>query len=608
MSLNLRKKVFLILILLTTVPLLILGTTATYIATNSLEKKITFLANKTLENLTGYMSKDIQNYTSLVFYCSRNTEIINALLEENSRNRSKIFFAIKSAITKSDVIRQVNYPFQYIVVSRNQTAYTSFSHQEMGGISGWQPAFIDQAWYSELRSSPLNILKIVVSSNELFANGDDQIYFASNIIYNFDSIGTVLIGIDEYVFGRLLMNSKITNGSSIFIFDGKRELMVEGENNPLSAREDSGGLERLIDGLPQDKADFPVHAVVDDHRYMVTAKNIEFRENNVSWLVLMLTPESEILRDVNKISYVNFSLLALCLVAIVILNIVVNRVIVNPVLLLNRLTTEVSQGNLSVRAQELRNDEIGRLGHGFNEMIESLNSYIGSVERQEQEKRKLEIRILQNQINPHFLHNVLNTIKWMAELKQAHGISRALVSTSRLLDYNFSSTNNIVKVKEELAYTDEYVHLQKLRYQNKFSFEYSIEPEVLESPILKCTFQPILENSIVHGFKGKRGKCTIYLEGYRSDAHTIITIADNGVGMDRETLQHLFDGDPVQRSGQLEGIALTNIRQRIRLHFGDPYGVTVSSNPGKGTAVTLFLPGINGQTTNGQTTKGDKSI
>lgn len=580
---NLRRKIILILVLLTIVPLFILGTTANYIATNVLEEKITFLANKTLENLTVYISKDIQNFTSLAFYCSRNSEIINSLADESGQGTLEVFYKIKRSMTKSDVIRQVNYPFQYIVVSPSQTMYTSFIYYRPDVDSNvWEPKFVEQAWYRELRESHVNMLKIVKGENELFSTGDNQIYFASNIIHDFDNIGTVLIGVDEYVFSRLLKNSKITKGSSIFIYNTRGELIVEGENNPLS----SGA----VDNVENRAADSPSHILVHNKRYVVTTKSVDFRENNISWRVVMLTPEAEIGRDVNKISYMLLSLLAFCVGAIVVLNFLVNRVFINPILSLNQLTTEVSKGNLHVRAHELRNDEIGRLGHGFNEMIDSLKSYIASIERQEKEKRKLEIRILQNQINPHFLHNTLNTVKWMAELKRAQGISRAIVSMSRLLDYNFSSTENIVSIRDELAYTNEYLHLQKLRYQHKFSVSCDVTDEILDCLILKCTFQPIIENSIVHGFKAQRGRCTIQIQGFQEGNNVVVLISDNGAGMDRETLDHLFDGESVLDSEDLRGIALANIQQRLQLYFGEQYGMNIESAPGEGTSVRIVLP------------------
>ncbi len=589
---SLRKKVFLILILLTSIPLIILGTMTNSIATSILEEKIAFLSRKTLENLTVYISRDVQSYMSLLFYCSRNSDIIETLTSNDSSRLTGNYYTIRKSIIQSDVVRQVSYPFQYIVLSGEGEMYTSFNVSPAGSYETTMGAITGQPWYKEMEKAPSRNHAIVLSDNLLFSKGDRQVYFASTIFGDFENLGVVLIGVDEYVFSRLIENSKITPGSSIFIFDDKGNVHIEGEQNPLSRT--TADLEILASAQAANRSssEHTEYVTIDTFRYVVTSDEIFFRDSSLSWQILMLTPMEEISRDVRKISYVYYLLLFVCLVAVAILSLLVNRVFIKPILTLSDITSRVSMGDLEVRAPESRGDEIGGLGRGFNRMIDSLKGYIASVEMEEANKRKLEIRILQNQIDPHFLRNSLNTIRWMAELKQAQGISRAIVSLSRLLDYNLSSDDTMATVAEELGYTEEYIHLQKLRYQNKFVFNLLIDDDLKRYKILRSTFQPIVENAIAHGFKGKKGRCAITLKGYESEGILVFKITDNGVGMEKCVMDRLFSQERQSAKESSEGIALINIQQRIKMNFGENYGLTIQSEYGEGTTVQIILPKI----------------
>ena len=201
--------------------------------------------------------------------------------------------------------------------------------------------------------------------------------------------------------------------------------------------------------------------------------------------------------------------------------------------------------------------------------------------------------MLQSQIKPHFVRNTLNSIRWMAEMRGAEGISHAILSFSGLLDYNFRDADMMTTVKEELQYVEEYIYLQKLRYQNKFVSKIQVEEDILSCKILKLSFQPIVENSINHGLAFKQERGTLEIRGYRQEDKLVFIIEDDGVGMDEATLRGALSpdsGEKLRDSGTR--IALVNVQQRMKMNFGDEYGIMIESEKGQGTKVTMVFPVI----------------
>lgn len=207
------------------------------------------------------------------------------------------------------------------------------------------------------------------------------------------------------------------------------------------------------------------------------------------------------------------------------------------------------------------------------------------------------MRLLQNQIKPHFVRNVLNTIRWLAEINGVTGVSKSVMALSSLLEYNFRDSTLISTVGDEINYVRKYVYLQKLRYQNKFKDEYDIEEELYCAPILKLAFQPIVENCIYHGLLNKEGLGTISIRGRRKSGVMEFEISDDGVGMEQEKARAILDPpsqeDIYKASDETENIALWNVNQRIKRKYGEGYGLSVLSSPGEGTMVIIKIPLIN---------------
>lgn len=234
------------------------------------------------------------------------------------------------------------------------------------------------------------------------------------------------------------------------------------------------------------------------------------------------------------------------------------------------------------------NDEVGDLAHSFNQMQEEMKQLLSQVVAQERAKRTAEIHALQAQINPHFLYNTLNTIKWMANMQCADNIGEATASLIYMLRYASSMQGDLVSIRDELQFVEKYLSLMQLRYCDRFDVKFDIEEEALDGLSLRFLLQPFVENAIFHGFQGNEAANLLTIGARVDRQDLILTVEDNGVGMTDRQLEHI-QADDLHREG-FNSIGIRNVMERIKLHYDDRYGVVLSSGPMRGTRVVITLP------------------
>jgi two-component system, sensor histidine kinase YesM len=222
------------------------------------------------------------------------------------------------------------------------------------------------------------------------------------------------------------------------------------------------------------------------------------------------------------------------------------------------------------------------MAYGINLMTRQISDLMDRRLEDEKNKRDLEYRMLQSQINPHFLYNTLNSIKWMATIQNAAGIAEMTTALSRFLKILSKETRELVTLRDELLFLDDYLVIQKYRYGGSVSFEKKIEDELLDPPVPRFILQPLVENAIFHGIEPK-GSGNIVLLAEKRDADVLISITDDGVGMAAPPLPS--DGESVR------GLGIYSVDERLRYAFGEGYGLSIESKQGSYTKVTIRVPG-----------------
>ena len=242
--------------------------------------------------------------------------------------------------------------------------------------------------------------------------------------------------------------------------------------------------------------------------------------------------------------------------------------------------------------------ELGEIGKGINDLSESVNNLLNTKLQDEKQKRDLEYRVLQNQINPHFLYNTLNSIKMMASIQGATGISEMTSALASLLRSISKGTSLLVPISEELSLVNDYFTIQNYRYGGMITFGIDIkDPEIVKSRILKFTLQPLVENAIFHGLepKGGIGNISISLSFTESAVHPenrdiLIEVTDDGVGISEEKINRIMAGTTVAKADFFKEIGIKNVRDRLKYEFGDSYGIFIESEVGQYTKMKVLIP------------------
>ena len=301
-----------------------------------------------------------------------------------------------------------------------------------------------------------------------------------------------------------------------------------------------------------------------------------------------------------QIPYLSDSLV-ISLLAILVLGLLLafllHHMITPPITALQNRITKISSGDFSFDPAIEWNNELGDIGRGINSMSASVTALMDHRLEDEKQKQDLEYRMLQNQINPHFIYNTLNSIKWMATIQHAPGIAEMVTALSRLLKSVSKSNERLVPLYEEFALLNDYFTIQQYRYGGTITLDVSyIEDEKLNHSCLipRFTLQPLVENAIFHGIepKGSAGEVTLRVERDTANGDVLIRLTDDGIGMTAEqAAKALQEPGPEEAAAKYRHVGMWNVHKRLQYSFGEAYGLSIESEPGVGTTVTVRLPG-----------------
>lgn len=267
-----------------------------------------------------------------------------------------------------------------------------------------------------------------------------------------------------------------------------------------------------------------------------------------------------------------------------------HRMISLPLKKLTQRMEVISQGDFARDPSVEWNNEIGEIGKGINDYACNMRDLMERRVSDEKARQELEYEVLLNQVNPHFLYNTLNSIKWMATIQQASGIAEMTSSLARLLKTLSKGQHSLIPLAQELSLLDDYYVIQKYRYGGSIVVNKQIEPDCEKAMLPRFSLQPLLENAIFHGIEPKGGVGTILLTARREGGTVIITLEDDGVGIPQEQIPALLSDNAQRPSGLFRGIGLSNVNSRIRRIFGPAYGLDIESVPGSFTRIILRIP------------------
>ena len=390
-----------------------------------------------------------------------------------------------------------------------------------------------------------------------------------------------------FINGAIALNRLTELAQGIDFYDGVSWIMdSEGRNyTVLPEALSSAKLAQFAEHL---KVDPPVSTrYVSDGNSFFYFTPIPMTED---WFLCTQVPRSVLMQN-------TYSLLGtLAMVWIVLLGVTIfaaillSRTISRPLAQLCATMDQAGTGDLSIRAEERGGDEIATLARSFNKLTAQIQRLMNQLLDQEKAKRRAELRILQAQINPHFLYNTLDMLHWMAYDHNDEDMLQLISTLSSFYRISLNRGDEFIPLPRELDHVRYYLEIQKMRFAEQFDFTIEASPETQSLLMLKLLLQPLAENAVAHGIKPCPHPCTLSIQARRRGADVEIKVSDNGVGMDSETLGQLRRAFDTGKSSL--GFGLVNVHQRIRLTYGKDYGLTLDSTSGQGTVVTVRIPTI----------------
>ena len=406
----------------------------------------------------------------------------------------------------------------------------------------------------------------------------------SREIHNFygtgNSDGVVFIDLNYNAIIDLCEQNSIGDKGYVFILDQDGNIVYHPSQQQLYNELQTENIDTVMNA----DSDIVVTREGDDEKIYTLSHS-----ETTGWTIVGCVNMAELLKDSREANNI-YVMTAIVLVAIaMILSSFIARSITLPIQKLRDSMKKVQEGDFKAADVVITSqNEIGSLTTSFNAMTHRIEELMEENVKEQEQKRKIELKALQSQINPHFLYNTLDSIIWMAEGKKYEDVVLMTASLARLLRQSISNEDETVLIGQEIQYVKSYLTIQKMRYKDKLEFEINVDPFINSVHIVKLVLQPIVENAIYHGLKYKESKGLLTVTGYQKNQNAVIEITDDGVGMDEETLNHIFEKHKVNYRSN--GVGVYNVQKRLCMYYGKEYGLHYESEPGHGTTVTVTIP------------------
>lgn len=444
----------------------------------------------------------------------------------------------------------------------------------------------EQGWFVKALNKPENLHFSSSHVQNLFVDSNNRYYWVVSLSRSVEitkdgntSEGILVVDMNFSGIERLF--TKVNSGDMCYMYlmDREGEIIyhpqqnliyseLADENNELAIQYEDGTHEEEF--LGQER--------------IVVVKTVGY----TGWKIVSVIPKENLYQNRNQINSVWITVLAIGILMMIVVNQYMSTTITRPI---RKLEESVKQLELQYpeRIYIGGSEEIRHLGKTIRSMVKQMRKLMDDVVREQEEKRKSELDALQSQINPHFLYNTLDSIVWMVESERYEEAISMVTALANLFRISLSKGKTIITIAEEFQHAKSYSSIQKVRFKNKFEVNFLLDEELEKYPIIKLVIQPLLENAMYYGMETMDGDGEILVTGYAKDGDIYIDVIDNGIGMPPEQVEKLLTGENYERK-RGSGIGLRNVDQRIKLYFGEEYGLRIKSEPDVGTKITIHLP------------------
>lgn len=577
---SIQTKLLVSYVLLIIVPLGSFNLLSNYFSSKSVEEQVSQNHLKTLMQINEKIEMVMDNIIAISNIYYLNEDVRLALVEPYV---SKSFEEAQRLRALNQLYANYTYAFGQLkyrvnIVGRNGFEYHSDDSQPKYEAELWRQT----AWYPEAVRKNGSIVWISGPSTEMPLRTKGRHEFSAvRLMKRFETdreLGLLILSIDEKEIQRFYESAEIGQ---------QRIEIVDGQGNIISSRDKTRLFENIKGSAIFEKALTAKSGYyieeVDQKRTLVTITTVE----KTGWIIISYTPLSQLLENMNQLKIIQKLLFVVLIILAVFASYIVARKLAVPIRMLYYDISRVEMGDLSVRSKVKGNDEIGSLAAKFNAMVIRIGDLMSNVIYEQQKKRDAELVALQSQINPHFLYNTLASIRFMLAKHDPEKVDAVIVALVKLLKMTLTRHDEFITVRQEIDILKQYVYIQQARQGAGLEVFFEVEDSMLNCLTIKLLLQPIVENAIFHGIEPKGSQGVLFIRGEQRGTDIVFEISDDGIGFANS--MHILNTTSALHG---KGIGLRNVHNRIKLYFGEDYGLEVHSEVGVGTTVRIRMPAI----------------
>lgn len=427
---------------------------------------------------------------------------------------------------------------------------------------------------------------LVLSSKELGEDYNDHIIIGKEILQpgTHKELGISVVEFQSEAVQNLYKTVSLGSTGKFTIIDQTQSQINIGENNidlnetDISDRLSKGQSGYFFYGKPTEQT-------------LIIYETIP----NTNWKIIGKVYISELMQDTYELGRIFAVAIFLILIFLIILYIIMSKGLTEPIMKLKDNMLLAAQGDLTAKVELPGNDEISVLAKQYNNMLNKIQDLIQENNMEQRNLQKAELKALQAQINPHFLYNTLDTVIWLAAANENEKLIAVVDQLAVFFRLSLSKGVEWISVAKEIEHVKSYLSIQQIRYSDLLKYSIDIDPRIYDFIMLKMILQPIVENALYHGIKQKSEGGSISIKGQLiNDNDIVFEISDTGIGIEESVLSDLLVSIHENKETYIDnenGFGLYNVNRRIRLYYGDDYGISVWSNPGQGTKVTIRIRG-----------------
>ncbi|MEY2191541.1 sensor histidine kinase [Neobacillus sp. BF23-41] len=585
-----RLKVIFISIICLVIPATMTLFIYNYLTKDTLKEQALSSANRELTIANEYVQKLLEDMMYITNFIQVDAEM-NTLLKRKAKNiredtpeQKYQQFIDDSKINKIiDNITLLGGKSYVTILLKNGQSYTNYSNFEFSPTD-----LFKEEWFEQLSKTKGYETVWIGSQPTIFKsekkNNPYQISVARTLRdENLNIYGYVIVTIMENKINQIFEN-----------MSGHEEMVLLDSSNHIISQRDDSGIGELFQYSNQLKEDNSSNIFqISRMDYLIAEQKISF----TGWKLVSLIPYKQATNKVNAIFNKVMTVQVISFTIFLVLMTYFLRTITKPIVQLGNVADIVQRGNLNIRSRIRSKDEIGRLSSSFDLMLDRINEMIREITLTEERKRKAELDMLQAQINPHFLFNVLNSIRMKVLVKGDKESAIMISSLSKLLRMTISKEKEIITLQEEIQIVLDFINIMNMRQKEKVNVEISVHDEAQIVRIPRFILQPIIENSIIHGLNQSAG--TIKVNAKIKENEVIIVIEDDGQGMDgqalnrlqRKLIQSIGDNSHINENKRgFSSLGLSNVYERVYMTFGQDFRMDIKSELGEGTQVILSIP------------------